>query len=284
MKKIFTLIIMVLAIALLFPYATVLADVLIEPDDDFYNRHRSRMRSMNRSFYANGENGYITLLREPDSRREVISFENGKVLYIMFTFDDDGTVWGITEVNISETETRRFVTGWVQMDNLHTIYDSREFFNEHEDEFISRPFDISDLDLDGDLVMWSWPGSGKVSGTYDTLHLFGNETNMNIGEIVYIDKFEREWGYMAYFYGFRDVWICITEPSNSNILAFNPAPAPDLYPAAEPGSVPASDSAGYGSSVQGPSGLILAATLVSLAVTLSLVLIFIFWNKKAKKK
>ena len=283
-KKSITAVILILTVALLLPFTTVLADVLIEPDDDFYHRNRNRMRSSNRGFYANGESGYIILLREPNSKREVAILENGKFINIMFVFDDDGTEWGVTEVNISETETRKFVTGWVRIDQLYMLYDSIMFIDEHSDELIDRPFSLSKLDIDGEVVMWSWPGSGRKSGTFNIQDFFGDEeTNMNLGTTVYIDKYEREWGQLSYFYGYRDVWICISDPTNSNILAFNPAPVPDLYPAAEPGSKPV-NSPDTGESVQTTPPLIIAIILVSIAVMSSLGLILAFWHKKATKK
>jgi len=121
--------------------------------------------------------------------------------------------------------------------------------------------------------LWSWPGSGKKSGTFDVSGFFGaDETNMNIGDTVYIDKDGREWSYMSYFYGYRDIWVCISDPSNTDIPAFNLAPELDLFPAVEPGAVS-----------KRPSTPMLAISLVSLTVMLSVVLIFVFWNKKAGK-
>jgi len=268
-KKGFFVVLLVLAVVILLPYATALADVLVEPDDSFYRKNSNRMRVVNRSFYANGESGYITLVREPNSSREVLSLENGKHIYIMFSYDDNGTVWGVAEINISETETRRYVTGWVQMSQLHPVYNSGMFYNENRDNFIDRQFNLSMIDPDGEVLLWTWPGSGKTNGTLN-IDNFSREIDEEAGNTMYIDKDGREWGYITYFYGYRDVWICLTDPSNPDIPAFNKAPEPNLYPAPNPDSTPTTNS----------SSLILAATLVSLVVTLSLVLIFLFWNKK----
>ena len=53
------------ALALLLAlYAPARADVLWEPNNSFYERHRDQCEYIGRQFYANGDQGFITLWDE----------------------------------------------------------------------------------------------------------------------------------------------------------------------------------------------------------------------------
>ena len=127
------------------------ADVLIEPKNDFYERNRERMEYVGRSFYTNGETGYVTLVIEPGSAREVISFENGVVLYILFKLDVSGVEWGVINLVSANDE----VSGWVPMSQMYLKYDSTLFSDENAARIEERPFDLGELDFSGDMVMWT---------------------------------------------------------------------------------------------------------------------------------
>jgi len=289
------LIVVLTLVMTLQPLQLAHADVIVEPDDDFYRRNRQDMKYMGRSFYANGENGYIKLLVEPNSVREVISIANGEIVYIMYTYSDNGVLWGVTEVNING-----WVTVWILMDDLNLVYDSIEFASDHGSEFVERDFNIGELDFDGDLILWTWPGSGEISWVFERQYLMG-DTNMGEGSTIYIDMEGREWGYLGYFYGSRSIWVCLDDPSNQNIPAFNPAPTPDLQTRTQPPATqgdtrepnaqsgdddiritnPDSQSSANSGNMSGQlSSPMLVITLVSLVAMLSLVLIRLLWKKE----
>jgi len=232
------------------------------------------MEYSGRRFYANGEAGYITLLTEPNSSREMISLKNGEIIFIQFTFDDNGVKWGITDLNLPNSTHNEAPTGWVRMDQLYAVYDSNAFIDANTDRIYDREYDLSKMELDGDIIFWTWPGSGEISGIWKDMEII--ESNMNIIYTIYIDNEGREWGYLPYFYGWREVWICLDDLSGRENAAFNPAPEPQLRPAEQPPA--ANSSEGWFSSPM------FAISLVSLTAALSLVLIQFFWKGTKKNK
>jgi len=181
----------------------------------------------------------------------------------------------------------------VPMDELYLVYDSIAFVDEFEHEFTivseyETAFDIAEMDIEGDLILWTWPGSGVISWVFEREHLM-EETNMGSGNTTYTDVEGREWGLLNYFYGQRNIWICLDDPSNPDIPAFNNAPEPVLKSASQ---VPEGDEPVIGSdeSAENTGGILqsilsqpmLAISLVSLVAMLSLVLIRVFWSKEKK--
>jgi len=125
---------------------------------------------------------------------------------------------------------------------------------------------------------------------------------------TYVDDEGREWGFIAYIYGHRQIWVCLDDLSNQEIPAFSAAPVPNLHTASgssgteqtdrnPSNTTGTSDATGTTSTATGTSDTsststdatgtqnrltlpILAISLVALAVVLSLVLIRVFWRKK----
>ena len=87
----------VLSLLCLFPLA-VYADVLIEPNNRFYDRHRGECEYLGRRYYANGESGFVSVKKEPGANSETTVLENGYILNIMFTYNHNGESWGVTEI------------------------------------------------------------------------------------------------------------------------------------------------------------------------------------------
>jgi len=268
-------VILIIMTAIIIPVFTAYADVLIEPDNDFWRKNSNKMKHMVHNFYANGENGYVTFVVEPNSTREVFSVMNGEVVYITYTYTENGVAWGITEKNTGAPDNSRWESGWVQMEQLYVMYDSIIFYEENSAVFTEREFNVEDYYSEGDIVFWTWPGSGKTNFVMEALYIDNGDLPIDIlGSTIYTDSDGNEWGYIAYIYGSRHVWVCLSDPSNHNIPAFNPAPKPDLIAAAPPSSGQSSN--------QRFSAPMLAISLVSLAAMLSLVLIRLFWDKKKK--
>jgi hypothetical protein len=75
-----------------------------------------------------------------------------------------------------------------------------------------------------------------VSFIYTPLSIYtisttlGVEPNLNTANfwvsLAYEDAQGREWGFVPYLYGSRNIWVCLDEPLNSDIPAFTPTPAP----------------------------------------------------------
>ena len=259
--RIAVLLVSAIFLSLVFPVLHVQADVIVLPENDFILQKLDSCERHGRSYYANSKDGFVSLSSAPGANREVARFANGERLNITFTYDDGGEIWGIAEFRASDSE--RWTAGWLPMTELSLIYDYRSFEEDFGYEFYTYD---SQLDLTGDVILWSWPGSGEIVGVFES-DLW--ELEVLDFSYVYRDAEGREWGFIVYLYAIRNVWICISDPSNKNIPAFNPAPPVSLWPAADPSTVPQ----------RGFSTPLLVIILVAVVALVTVVLIRVLWKK-----
>ena len=121
------------------------------------------------------------------------------------------------------------------MTELLLVYDYISFDEEHQREYYPYTGDYAELYAVGDIVFWKWPGSGVTDWTLQAQYR-NEETDRNflMASHAYKDSEGREWGFFQYVYGMRNMWVCLSDPSDGDIPAFNPAPGPDLYTAKQP--------------------------------------------------
>jgi len=272
-RKITAVVISVLLLSLTLPVFQVQADLLLEPwNNNFYDRNKNRCVQMMRMFYTNGEDGYVYVSSEPGPGNRIHSYTNGVKVYIQYTYDHNGEIWGVMETRTGSQDPE-LISGWIPMEQLRIVYDQTSFTEDFKHEFYTYTGDP--LPLENDLVIWEWPGSGNVKWVrqFDPRQAEIEESWLK-SNTTYRDSEGREWVQIAYFYAHRDNWICFSDPSNEEIPAFNPAPDPMLWPAAHP-----------------PEGLqngqelrerLLPALAVILVVSVSVttvILIRVFWKK-----
>jgi len=260
-ERVAALLILAVVLSLAFPVMLAEADAIALPDNDFLMRNMDDCEYLGRLFFANSENGFVSLRSAPGANREIVKFANGEILNITFTYDHKGEIWGIAEFQSPKTE--RWASGWLPMAALYPKYDYRSFDADFAHEFFAYD---DELDLSGDIVLWSWPGSGDVVWVFEPDRW---ELDNLTFTHAYRDTEGREWGFIGYLYGTRNVWVCISDPSNKSIPAFNPAPPPALWPAADPSTVPGGDF----------STPLLVIILVVVVAMITVVLIRVFWKK-----
>ncbi|MCL2671846.1 MAG: hypothetical protein FWF10_07405 [Clostridiales bacterium] len=194
------------------------ADVLIEPwDNDFYDSHRSDCVYEGRMYYANGTDGFVSFRSAPGSARETLAVENGERLFIQFTYAYEGEYWGVTEVY---NDNGRPTSGWAPMEQLALVYDSTAFASEYGSEFYTYSGDYDALAAPDEVILWTWPGSGEIHSRMDAGYFAeGYEF-----EHAYTDAEGREWGYIGYWMGRRNAWVCIDAPTDENLPLQNPPP------------------------------------------------------------
>ena len=249
---------------LLCPLA-VRADVIITPENDFFTRHYSECVFLGRTFTANGKGGNLSVKLEPGAQKEVASLANGETVVIQYTYDYNGQTWGATIMSYQGKP-----DGWIPMDQLLLNYDYISFAQEHQSEFYAYTGDLSELLNAGTIVFWTWPGSGEQVWTYTSDGSLTAVDNWLTPQHVYKDSAGRAWGFIPYFYGARNAWVCLSDPSNQAIPAFHPAPSPQPWPSGDPGT----------QNIQ-PGGLsapLLIIILVAALAVGTLILIRIFWK------
>ena len=287
--RIFTRIVLVLLLAVL-TGVTALADVIWEPNDSFYHREFEDCTYNGRSYTANGPDGTVAVLKEPGSKTAVASVSNGSVLYVSFTYADKaGDVWGVVAFtldaagNAAPSYTGDSLTGWLRMKDMELVYDYISFSEDHQKEFTPYTGTYEEFRVSGELVFWTYPGSGVVAARDEAP---SPDQNFNL-DVTYTDADGRQWGFVSYFYGLKNVWICISDPTGAALevspsqVTMSPAPSsPAVSPTvasptvALPPAVPKD---------QAPT-LLLIIGLVFAVVVVTGVLIAVFWNKSRKSK
>lgn len=186
----------------LFCAISVRADVIWEPQDDFYEKHSSDCTYVGRQFTADGPDGKVILYESPESAKKVATWENGYQVWISFTYEDkQGIVWGFP----SEWEEK---SGWIPMEYMKVVYDSISFMEEHRSQIEDRDGSLDESYKSDTINYWKYPGSddgGNIN--------MQDWDNMPVYSYVYTDEESRSWGYLNYFYGYRGVWICLDNPT-----------------------------------------------------------------------
>ena len=219
------------------PPKSDVSDVIASPN-------RSKFVDLNRSFFINGESGSVPLKRTPGSNIEIAALENNEVYFIRYAYNYQGEFWGF--LHQVHPVRRIRIHGWVRMDQLLLRYDLTSFLEEHEDEFYSFTGSYEALKTAEEIVTWTWPGSGIIRsrGSIDAQRI----ENICISHtfftrLAFMDEHGHEWVFFDRFplpseFRFISyapyVWINLSDPSNSDIPAFNP-PRPVVWQPADTG-------------------------------------------------
>ena len=239
------------------------ADVLVEPDNDFYARHGAQTVYLGRSFVANGEDGHVAIKYEPGSRDDIASLENGEVVYMQYSCLYDGEFWGFTFE----------YSGWIKLDQMLVLYDYVAFAEDYNDEFYPYNGDYKEIKESGAVIAWPWPGADTLLWTVENV-----ATTNFYATYAYKDIQGREWGFVTYLYGNQNIWVCLSEPLNRNLPAFNPKPEPDVWIS----ETVHADIKQYASKNEFQA-LIVIIVLVTMLVFGTAVLIRVFWEPNKTK-
>ncbi len=257
MKRKFALL---LALCLLFSVA-VQADVIWEPDDDFYWKHSDECDHYGRSHIINSPDGYLELLNKPEGS-VVTTAQNGEAYYIHFTYADGK--WGLVEFDDGSTV-------WLQMDKTVLKYDNSSFLEEYAAAFYEDDGALEEmlqnLTEEDPVYEYSYPGVGKTGSYIPAKYLLEDE-NFNLRNL-FLDENGLVWGYVGYFMGHRG-WICLSDPTNDSLPAVQ-RQSIELYPASVPATGALSNDG------------VVAVCMVSGVALVSLTLIFVIRRKKVTK-
>ena len=255
MKKLLLINLLVLLLLAATPVVAY-ADVVVEPENAFYDRHRDDVIYLGRNFVVNGPDGYASVVKAPGSKVTSKQLENGEVVNLQYSCLYDGEFWGLSF----------WPTGWIRIDQLLVLYDYVSFEEVHIGEFYQYEGDFAVLKEAGTAISWPWPGAETLVWEYESVDM----DNFHVVH-AYIDPSGREWGFVTYLYGDRNIWICLDDPVNSDMPAFNPAPPPVPWVSATT-HTNITDNSGF-------SGmLIVIIALIAVLVIGTIVLIKVFWK------
>jgi hypothetical protein len=270
------LILLLLAALTCFP---ALADVIWEPNDSFYQQKSEDCVYNGRSYTASGRDGSVSVFKEPGSKETAAVINNGNVFYVSFTYTDkEGAEWGVVEFNpdgsgnLTEIDYSTAVTGWIPMTDLTVVYDYISFAEDHSGELKPYTGDYDTFKAGGTVVFWSYPGSGVVAWEDGE---FKYDEYFEITD-TYTDSEDRLWGFVGYYYGARNVWVCVSDPSGAGIEKTPPSELPEATSASPETELPTAGN-------DQKSAVLLIAVIVAAVVIVTGVLIGVFWKKSAKK-
>ena len=212
MKKRLLLLTLVLLQSLL--PLTARADVVIEPENAFYQKNRREIIELGRSFLANSDDGGVPVKEAPGAGKDEGYIENGEVAYVRYSCLYGGEYWGY----IYER------SGWVRLDMMLVVYDYVTFEEEHITEFYPYAGDFKEIADAGAAAVWPWPGADAPLWTFE-----GLAADSLSAAHAYRDAEHREWIFVPYIYGQRNIWICVSEPLSREIPGLNPAKQPAVW-------------------------------------------------------
>ncbi len=180
---------------------TVHADVIWEPQNSFYEKHREECEIVGREYVANGPDGKVIVYKSPENALEVGTFENGESTWITWIYkDSDGILWGCPN---------KMENGWLPMDYMQVVYDYISFEEEYGSQFMEESGSVDEFYIDKSVYFWKYPGSEN----YEKMDLDPEWTTwMPEYHKTYVDEAGRKWGFCGYYYGTRNFWVCLDEP------------------------------------------------------------------------
>jgi len=234
MKRFLCIIFMVVFI---FALPLTLHADLVSGNQFFYENkdktERISERSYGKSFIINSPLGYVIPVEEPGSDKgiptnlgygthfgktapdtDIFIFKNGEVKTITAVYFYNGEYWGVMAPSHVYQP-----PGWVLMDELLMIYQQEDFEKENKNNFYTYTGSYDAVLSAKRLVEWQWPGSDREKWIIED-----KETIIGCADVLYAykDSEGREWGKTSYTEG----WVCLSDPENSKIPKFYPAPKP----------------------------------------------------------
>lgn len=200
-KKGFWILILVLV------FSTVAtADVLPWPENDYFIDNEEDMELITGGYMVNCSGNKQKFYSAPGKLTAVFTVPRGEIIYPSYRCTKDGEEWCIVE----SWGNNYSYSGWCPMEALLPLYNSNYFTEEHADE-IGEGF-TEEYKEGTVLYFYSYPGSG-ISPAPATV--FDQEPVEF--ERSYTDSEGRKWGYVSYWYGIRDCWLCADDPTNDSL-------------------------------------------------------------------
>jgi len=197
-----------LLLCLLLP-AAAFADVIWEPNDDFYWKNSEDCVHVNRQYIGNGKEGYVSFYSDPLKKSLLEAYPNGFRLTVHFSLSHGGREFGLVEfqedeLGIPVNAYGDSKTAWIDMAELSLVYDSKAFREEYAESIENREGTL----LTGEkLCIYAYPGS-VLSFTLE-----GADRSIGYSQ-CFVDEDGLEWAYIGYYQGIRDSWFCLSDPEN----------------------------------------------------------------------
>ena len=136
----------------------VKADVVIPPDDDFFNEHGDEINVWGYWHQAKRD---VAIVEHPNSKNIIGVIEKDRVIRVIHLYEDErGVLWGAQ--NYEDTAI------WFKMDDLPKYYANFDFCEDHQEEFKKTYYVPIYFEEDAWMIVWEYPGSDRISGVLHT--------------------------------------------------------------------------------------------------------------------
>lgn len=184
----------------------VSADILWEPfDNNYYTNNYDDCTTVARKYYV-PEGSTVNFYKNPEGGALIATVEAGTRIYVGFSKEVNGEVWGVG-YPLGQFETE----GWFRLGRLQLEYDSELFMEEHRDAITAETVSFDGADLTGAIPTWTYPGSGipDMVLDFDWEKITYNDGKLECRQ-VYTDETGGRWGYVGYYMG-RCGWIYLDD-------------------------------------------------------------------------
>ena len=261
MKRILTL-----ALALLLCLslaAPALADVIYEPEDAFYKSHRDECEYVNQSYIVSASG--VEILTKPGGSK-IGSYAAGETIYSDYIYTDPktGDVWGSAMFR----DGNDWKEGWVRLTGMQLVYGYAAFAAEYNTKIYPAGENTPSVCLcDTKIVEWAYPGAPEPVRIMereerpDADDSVREELTLYFGTL-FDDENGNQWGFLGYWRGRRNTWVCLTDPAAESL------PVRDITP-----QYVEKDAASGSIGADGDTLLWLAAALVAAVVVVTVFLL-----------
>ena len=147
--------------------ATLHADLIVCPEDDFFKEHDEDCEYVGQLYTAAGDAGVVYVYSSPISNEIVGEIPNGTDIWIDFTYQTkEGVLWGV------QTPRRDLSLGqWMNLTEFEIAKTAGDFEREHQDalEPIEQTYTLNEPR--GYLTLWEYPGSEHIENYIDSWNL-----------------------------------------------------------------------------------------------------------------
>ena len=144
-------------------FATLHADLIVCPQDDFFVEHEEECEYVGRLYKAAGKNGSVFVYSSPISNEIVGEIPNGVDIMIDFTYEnEEGVLWGVQTPQYDLKQGQ-----WMNLTEFQITKTREDFELEHQDniELINEVYSFEEQR--GYLALWDYPGSEHISAVFN---------------------------------------------------------------------------------------------------------------------
>ena len=208
----------------------VFADVIVEPQDNFYEEHREECEYISRTYIVNSKEGYVYLFVSPESKKVLGSIGNNTEVFIQFIYEGENEVtWGVV-MDTSLFKESRAKTAWINLSDCYVKYDQISFLEDHEEELVQEEISFDFSNSSKEVILWTYPQSGEIAGRIDPTSEYAQSSERTYDN-YYLDSNNEKWIQINYYMGQKG-WVCVTDPTNEKIeeVVPNNKEPESLYP------------------------------------------------------